>query len=110
MRSSDGGIRHKSQISAWKSNWIGFSLEEYYWKQRAWREWLIGGDKNTKFFHTKASKRKLQNKINGVETHVGTWVTKKEDIIREIEDYFRGIFETSSPELNDVEEIIGGDQ
>lgn len=86
------------------------ALEEYYWKQWARRDWFIGGDKNTKFFHTKASQRKLQNKINGVETHVGTWVTKTEDIIREMEDHFRGIFATSSLELNDVEEIIGGDQ
>jgi hypothetical protein len=40
--------------------------EEIWWSQRAKVHWLKFGDRNTKFFHYKASQRKRKNAIHQI--------------------------------------------
>ena len=40
--------------------------EEMYWKQWSRSDWLQNGDRNTKFFHMKASTRRAHNSIKGL--------------------------------------------
>jgi hypothetical protein len=37
--------------------------EEIMWRQRSRVQWFAAGDKNTRFFHMRASKRKKKNRI-----------------------------------------------
>ncbi|KAK6119801.1 hypothetical protein DH2020_046456 [Rehmannia glutinosa] len=81
-------------------------VEEHYWKQRSRVEWLKFGDKNTKFFHRKASARKRNNWITGVESDDGRWVTDDVEISRVIAAYFQNVFSTSNPMMDDMEPIL----
>lgn len=48
---------------AWREVHVWIEREEMIWKQRSRVQWLREGDKNTKFFHTKASNRRKRNRV-----------------------------------------------
>ena len=47
--------------------------EELAWRQRSRAIWLPVGDKNTKFFHQRATQRKRKDQIRGVFNKTGDW-------------------------------------
>uniref|UniRef100_A0A803NGI9 Reverse transcriptase domain-containing protein n=1 Tax=Cannabis sativa TaxID=3483 RepID=A0A803NGI9_CANSA len=69
--------------------------EEQYWQQRSRIEWLKSGDRNTKFFHTKASARNSTNKIKSLKDTNGNLVTDREGITNIISHYFQDLFTAS---------------
>lgn len=86
-----------------------FLLEdEIYWKQRSRADWLKEGDKNTKFFHSKASSRKRKNKIQGIENDQGKWVEDNKDIERQFCGYFTNIFSSLKPNQDQLEAALQG--
>ena len=73
--------------------------EEIYWGQRAKAHWLKEGNKNTKYFHTQASKQCKQNTIMGIWDNHGNWCTERESIAQVAIDYFENMYKTASPTL-----------
>uniref|UniRef100_A0A803NPX3 Reverse transcriptase domain-containing protein n=1 Tax=Cannabis sativa TaxID=3483 RepID=A0A803NPX3_CANSA len=61
--------------------------EEKFWRQRSRAIWLKEGDKNTKFFHRKASNRKAKNIIKGLIDDNFNWRLIPNRISRATNDY-----------------------
>jgi hypothetical protein len=78
--------------------------EEQWWAQRAKINWLLHGDKNSKFFHFKASQRHRKNTINFIQNTQGTNMTHNKDIQEVFLQYFNNIFTSSHP--TNIQETI----
>lgn len=63
------------------------------WKQRSRIKWLREGDKNTEFFHRQATWRRKKNKIVRLKREDGTWAENNEQIHKEINEFFKGLYE-----------------
>ena len=66
------------QVSKELDEWL--RKQEIYWAQRSRVNWNKHGDKNSKFFHLKASQRRQKNLIQGIMDIEGRWVEDIEDV------------------------------
>ena len=57
--------------------------------------WLKYGDRNTNFFHSKASQRRRRNFIKGIKNANGVWVEEVDDVVDVAANYFMDIFTAS---------------
>ncbi|KAL0352088.1 UNVERIFIED_CONTAM: LINE-1 retrotransposable element O protein [Sesamum calycinum] len=89
------GLRDKAELTKL------ILQEEIFWKQRSkdlWKE----GDRNTGFFHAKASLRHHTNSIRRLRNTDGSWLESAEEVQRCILEYFQGVFTSSNPLPNDI--------
>jgi len=78
--------------------------EDEMWRQRARQNWFQGSDRNTKFFHAKASDRQSKNHIDGIFYGNGVWHEEEAEIARIFVEYYMGLFSSSLPV--DFDEIL----
>ncbi|XP_074300279.1 uncharacterized protein LOC141631518 [Silene latifolia] len=71
--------------------------EETYWRQRSRVNYLMEGDKSTRFFHLKASNRKRRNHIARLKDEGGLWVIDEEAKRKLAMTYFDNLFASSNP-------------
>ncbi|XP_074315071.1 uncharacterized protein LOC141651251 [Silene latifolia] len=71
--------------------------EEQFWRQRSRALWLKDGDKNTKFFHTRAGERKRKNFIAKLVDDDGVTRVGNEGVANVANDYFQQLFTSSNP-------------
>ena len=82
--------------------------EKIYWKQRSRADWLKEGDKNTKFFHNKASLRMKKNIIWGIKDTSGRWTEKPKEVEHEFCSYFTNLFSTTQPSQEQISAAMEG--
>ncbi|KAK3228025.1 hypothetical protein Dsin_007887 [Dipteronia sinensis] len=66
--------------------------EEIYWKQPTRADWLDASDRNSKFFHARATTRKKKNSINMLVDSGGRVHNSETGLAFVIQDYFSTIF------------------
>ncbi|XP_019163544.1 PREDICTED: uncharacterized protein LOC109159890 [Ipomoea nil] len=69
-----------------------------YWRQRAKQHWLLGGDRNTKYFHAYASARRKKNLITKLKDESNLWV-EGNHLIPLAARYFQSIFTSKGVDL-----------
>ena len=71
--------------------------ENLMWQQHSRALFLNCGDRNTAYFHSKASQRFRRNRILGLRNSQNNWCTDDSQIKNIAVDYFQSLFSTSSP-------------
>uniref|UniRef100_A0A2N9GNM8 Reverse transcriptase domain-containing protein n=1 Tax=Fagus sylvatica TaxID=28930 RepID=A0A2N9GNM8_FAGSY len=84
---------------------------EIHWRQRSRAVWLQAGDKNTKYFHFRASQRQRKNRIQGLFDSNNIWQEEASSVAHTTEQYFKDIFSTSHPPqidytINSMEAVV----
>ena len=69
--------------------------EEEIWKIKARVDWVVDGDRNTRFFHTTTINRIRKNKILSLKDNMGNWNSCPQWIKSSIFNYFSDIFSTA---------------
>ena len=79
-------------------------LDEKMWQQRSKEHWMISGDRNSKYFHTRALQRFRRNRIVEHRNPEGVLVTGKRDLSVMVWDYYKNLFLSSRP--TEVDEVV----
>ena len=85
--------------------------EERMWRQRSRTLYLEDGDRNTRFFHCRATQRRRKNLITRFKNQSNIWCTKLEEVSDIFLAYFQQLFSSSNPEiaetdLNSIPKIV----
>ncbi|OMO91045.1 Endonuclease/exonuclease/phosphatase [Corchorus capsularis] len=81
-----------------------WQMEERFWHQRSRLNWIMYGDRNTRFFHSTTVQRRRRNSISRIKNNDGVWLTEKDDIRGFIVESYKELFKAG--ELEDVEEVL----
>ncbi|KAK1619202.1 hypothetical protein QYE76_024719 [Lolium multiflorum] len=78
--------------------------EEMMWKQRSRIQWLSEGDRNTRFFHMRASKRKKRNRISRLRRQDGSFTEDPDELRLMAREFYDTLY--TSEQTAGVEEVL----
>ena len=65
---------------------------EILWRQRSRIEWLTSGDKNTRFFHLRASIRRKKNMIKALQNSLGVMSDDPEELKASVQELYETLY------------------
>jgi len=77
-------------------------VEEKLWQLRSKSHWIKLGDKNTSFFHNRASQRYRRNTIHGLLNAKGEMCCGEEKVAELMVEYYTDLFTSSQPSEIDM--------
>ncbi|KAK2654873.1 hypothetical protein Ddye_014729 [Dipteronia dyeriana] len=80
--------------------------EEVNWQQRSRETWLKNGDRNSQYFHSRASSRRAKTNILGLFDDTNARKDDRESIIRVVENYFSDILRSNQPSESDYALVL----
>lgn len=81
-----------------------YHSEEIMWQQRARIEWLSAGDKNTKFFHLRASLRRKKNMIKALQNSLGVEISDPDQLKVLANNFYQTLY--LSEGVQDMEAVL----
>ena len=78
--------------------------ESQMWEQHARALFLKCSDRNTNYFHNKASHRYRRNQISGLRNNANVWCSEVSQIKEIVVEYYNSLFTSSNP--SDMNEIL----
>lgn len=77
------------------------------WLQRSRIDWFQSGDRNTRYFHARASARLKKNLIEGLLDSNDVWHEEDNQIEEIVVDYYRNLFTSCNPvEFDEILQAI----
>ncbi|GLU10723.1 hypothetical protein SLE2022_275090 [Rubroshorea leprosula] len=70
---------------------------EIMWRQRSRDIWIQEGDRNTRFFHRRATKRKDRNRVEKLMKDTGEWTSSFGEVKVVVTGYFAQLFTSTDP-------------
>ena len=69
-----------------------YHREELIWRQRSRIEWLASGDKNTSFFHLRASIRRKKNVVKALANSFGVLIDDPGELREMVNDFYQTLY------------------
>ena len=80
--------------------------QEAYWYMRSRVSEVRDGDKNTKYFHHKASHRRSRNRMKGLLDSEGIWHEDEDKMQEIVEQYYHDLFTSTDPTSAQIQEVL----
>ncbi|KAK8660414.1 hypothetical protein V6N13_051340 [Hibiscus sabdariffa] len=100
MQDSITGVVKAAFLDAKREHKSLLDKDEAYWAEWARVTWLTQGDRNTAYFHARASGRRKKNHILGLFNENGIWTDKQAEVAGVAMRYFTTLFSSSQPSPN----------
>ncbi|XP_040245695.1 uncharacterized protein [Aegilops tauschii subsp. strangulata] len=81
-----------------------YHREELMWRQLSRLEWLSAGDKNTRFFHLRASQRRKRNMIKALADSLGVLTEEPGALRALVTDFYKSLY--TSEGVSGIEEVL----